>query len=308
MLLSRAFAEKLIMMNKEKIVYFKIYLVLLVFLFAVFPEIKGELKTIKITGKISKKEITFDLYLPGNYKKNGAGYPVIYNLHGRGGSHKSGEAFRAPMEKAVADGILPPVIAVYPDGTKNAWYADSKNQSVLIETNIIKEIMPWIDANYNTKASRGFRVIQGFSMGGYGASLYAVKFPELFSVCINYDGGMWNWDNMLRKTRKWKPVAPVLFDNDKNYYDRNSSPWTLASENSDKIRGRVQFRTLVGSLGPGLQKWRDHIDSLNIKMDYIETKCRHDLKCLHEEAGNGSFRLMAEQFARAIESENKNQE
>ena len=43
-------------------------------------------------------------------------------------------------------------------------------------------------------------------------------------------------------------------------------------------------------------------------MDYIETKCRHDLKCLHEEAGNGSFRLMAEQFARAIESENKNQE
>ena len=57
------------MMNKEKIVYFKIYLVLLVFLFAVFPEIKGELKTIEITGKISKKEITFDLYRPDNYKK-----------------------------------------------------------------------------------------------------------------------------------------------------------------------------------------------------------------------------------------------
>ena len=65
---------------------------------------------------------------------------------------------------------------------------------------------------------------------------------------------------------------------------------------------------MVGSLGPGLQKWRDHIDSLNIKMDYIETKCRHDLKCLHEVSGNGNFRLMAEQFARAIESENKNQE
>ncbi len=76
-------------------------------------------------------------------------------------------------------------------------------------------------------------------MGGYGASLYAVKFPELFSVCINYDGGMWDWDKMLRKTRKWKPVAPVLFGNDKNFYDRNSSPWTLASKNKDKIRGRL---------------------------------------------------------------------
>ena len=89
----------------------------------------------------------------------------------------------------------------------------------------------------------------------------------------------------------------------KKYYDRTSSPWTLASINQDKIRGRLQFRTLVGSLGSGLKKWRDHIYSLNIEMDYVDTKCRHDLKCLHEEAGNGSFRLMAKEFARAIKLE-----
>ena len=56
-------------MNKEKIFHFNVYLVLLGFLFAVFPKIYGKLKTINITGKISKKEITFDLYLPENYKK-----------------------------------------------------------------------------------------------------------------------------------------------------------------------------------------------------------------------------------------------
>ena len=276
-------------------------------LFALLSEVQGELKTINITGKITNKKITFDVYLPKNYNKNGAGYPVIYNLHGRGGSHKSGEAFRVPMQKAIAKGILQPVIGIYPDGTKNGWYADSKDRSILVETNIIREIIPWVDANYNTRASREFRVIQGFSMGGYGASLYAVKFPELFSICINYDGGMWNWENMLRKSRKWEPVAPVLFDNDKKFYDETSSPWNLALVNQDKIRGKLQFRTLVGSLGSGLEKWRDHIHSLSIKMDYVDTKCRHNLKCLHEEAGNESFRLMDKQFSRAIELEIKTQ-
>ena len=208
------------------------------------------------------------------------------------------------MQQAIAKGILQPVIGIYPDGTKNGWYADSKDRSILVETNIIREIIPWVDANYNTRASREFRVIQGFSMGGYGASLYAVKFPELFSICINYDGGMWNWENMLRKSRKWEPVAPVLFDNDKKFYDETSSPWNLALVNQDKIRGKLQFRTLVGSLGSGLEKWRDHIHSLSIKMDYVDTKCRHNLKCLHEEAGNESFRLMDKQFSRAIDLEN----
>lgn len=290
-------------MKTSKLVFFLVVSAL----FALLPEVQGELKTINITGKITNKKITFDIYLPKNYNKNGAGYPVIYNLHGRGGSHKSGEAFRVPMQKAIAMGILQPVIGIYPDGTKNGWYADSKDRSILVETNIIREIIPWVDANYNTRASREFRVIQGFSMGGYGASLYAVKFPELFSICINYDGGMWNWENMLRKSRKWEPVAPVLFDNDKKFYDETSSPWNLALVNQDKIRGKLQFRTLVGSLGSGLEKWRDHIHSLSIKMDYVDTKCRHNLKCLHEEAGNESFRLMDKQFSRAIELEIKTQ-
>ena len=287
-------------MKTSKLVFFLVVSAL----FALLSEVQGELKTINITGKITNKKITFDVYLPKNYNKNGAGYPVIYNLHGRGGSHKSGEAFRVPMQQAIAKGILQPVIGIYPDGTKNGWYADSKDRSILVETNIIREIIPWVDANYNTRASREFRVIQGFSMGGYGASLYAVKFPELFSICINYDGGMWNWENMLRKSRKWEPVAPVLFDNDKKFYDETSSPWNLALVNQDKIRGKLQFRTLVGSLGSGLEKWRDHIHSLSIKMDYVDTKCRHNLKCLHEEAGNESFRLMDKQFSRAIDLEN----
>ncbi|MDP7050366.1 MAG: alpha/beta hydrolase-fold protein [Verrucomicrobiota bacterium] len=290
-------------MNTRKI-YIALRVILLALVLSAVQRVQAELKTEIITGRISGEKITFDIYLPESYSNKGTGYPVIYNLHGRGGSYKSGMAFRVAIKKAIANDILPPVIAVYPDGTKNGWYADSKDRSILIETHIIREIIPWVDANYNTKASRGFRMIQGFSMGGYGASLFAVKFPDLFSVCINYDGAMWNWNNMIRKSKRWQPVAPVMFGNDKTYYDSNSSPWAFATLNQDKIKGRLQFRTLVGSLGSGLQKWRDHLNSLGIEMDYVEAKCRHNLQCLHEEAGDESFRLMTKQFAKAAASPN----
>jgi len=268
-------------------------------------QLNAELVTKTITGPITGDQITFDLYLPESYGERGERYPVIYNLHGRGGSYQSRAQmrFRQAMVRAIAKGILPPVISVYPDGTKNGWYADSKDRTLRIETHIIREIIPWVDENCRTKASRDFRVIQGMSMGGYGASLLAVKFPELFCICVNYDGAMWNWENMTKQSRQWKPVAPVMFDNDREYYERTSSPWTFASFNRDRIKGQVRFRTIVGSLGEWLQNWQNHLHSLGIEMDYVETNCKHNLECLHEAAGEGSFRLMAEQFAKAAKKE-----
>ena len=180
----------------------------------------GTVTTRTFAGPISGDKITLDIYTPDGYRRSGQRYPVIYNLHGRGGAYNSGDPvnFRKAMAEAISKGILPPVIAVYPDGTKNGWYADSKDKTILIETHIIREIIPWVDSEYKTKASKQYRVIQGMSMGGYGASLYAVKFPELFSICINYDGAMWNWDNMTHSSGKWDPVAPIMFDNDEDYY------------------------------------------------------------------------------------------
>ena len=131
-------------------------MILLVFVLSALKPVQGEFKTTTITGKLSGKKITFDIYLPENYRKKGFGYTVIYSLHGRGGFYKNGGAFHPPIKKAIADGVLPPVITVYPDGTKNSWYADSKDRTILIETHIIREIIPWIDTNYNTKPSRGF--------------------------------------------------------------------------------------------------------------------------------------------------------
>jgi enterochelin esterase-like enzyme len=154
-------------------------MILLVFVLSAVKPVQGEFKTTTITEKISGKKITFDIYVPENYRKKGVGYPVIYSLHGRGGFYQNGGAVHPPIKKAIADGVLPPVIAVYPDGTKNSWYADSKDRTILIETHIIREIIPWIDTNYNTKSSRGFRVIPWLFHGRIWSVTLSRKVPRI---------------------------------------------------------------------------------------------------------------------------------
>ena len=72
-------------MNVKK-TYIALPVILLGFVLSAVQQAQGELKTETITGKISGDEITFDIYLSEGYRKQGVGYPVIYNLHGRGGS------------------------------------------------------------------------------------------------------------------------------------------------------------------------------------------------------------------------------
>ena len=80
--------------------YTALSMISLIFLVFAVQKVQGELKTKTITGKVSGKKITFDIYLPESYRKERPGYPVIYNLHGRGGSYKSGGAFHPPHEES----------------------------------------------------------------------------------------------------------------------------------------------------------------------------------------------------------------
>ena len=51
-----------------------------------------------------------------------------------------------------------------------------------METIILKELVPHIDETYRTLASRQGRLIEGFSMGGYGAARLAFKHHEIFGA------------------------------------------------------------------------------------------------------------------------------
>lgn len=129
------------------------------------------------------KEKTFRIILPENYNDETL-YPVLYLLHGASGSyvdwHKNGI-----LEKEAKNYEL---IIVTPDG-ENSWYVDSEiKKGSNYESYLIKDLIPYVDAHYNTIDTFRGRAIAGLSMGGHGAITLASKHPDLFGSASSTSG------------------------------------------------------------------------------------------------------------------------
>ena len=157
--------------------------------------LRGRVGTRRLTGPITGAVINYVVYLPEGYETGSQRFPTIYHLHG--GLQGSWDNERpiitletnriaAALEEAVESELTDAAIIVAPhDPFGLSMWSDSKDGAQPAETMFIQELIPHIDTEYRTPAVRSGRVVQGFSMGGFGAATSAVKYPELFSISIN---------------------------------------------------------------------------------------------------------------------------
>ncbi|MCA9385036.1 hypothetical protein KC717_00145 [Candidatus Dojkabacteria bacterium] len=147
-------------------------------------------------------DVGVNVYTPPGYNASNTSqrYPVIYFLHGAAGneynyfgytsfdqSNPSSILNSENIVKLIQNGEVPPAIVVFPNGKRGSAYKDSGDDKP--ETFIITELIPFIDANYNTIANRSGRSVEGFSMGGGGAAYFGFKYPQLFCTFIGYSPG-----------------------------------------------------------------------------------------------------------------------
>src|SRR5580700_4354026 len=123
-----------------------------------------------------KHEVGYNIYLPPEYAQSDRRFPVIYVLHGASAyQHESALVWTAPtLDQAIKQKQVPPCIYVCGMAGRHSCYTDSPDGTVMGETVVIKELIPHIDANYRTIASRDGRALQGYSAGGFGALKFAV--------------------------------------------------------------------------------------------------------------------------------------
>lgn len=141
-------------------------------------------------------EIRVAVYLPPGYAAAAdRRYPAIWLLHGWLGSIDQfgvsdgkpgfqGMQLASTMDEAIARGTIRETIVVVPEA-RNAYFGSFYANSSVTgnwEDAIVRELLPWIDARYRTVASPAARGIAGFSMGGYGAIMLSMKYPELFGA------------------------------------------------------------------------------------------------------------------------------
>lgn len=121
-------------------------------------------------------EISYSVLLPGNYERKA--YPYLYLLHGVEFSDQDqldkvwlekGDAERILKEYVLAGGK--PMIIVMPNG-HTSFYIDKYDKY------LHEELMPKVESQYKFN---GKRAIAGLSMGGFGTTYHALKYPKEYT-------------------------------------------------------------------------------------------------------------------------------
>ena len=153
-------------------------------------------ETQTIQSKVLGKNVNYTVYLPADYSTSQRTYPVVYLLHGftddNTGWLQFGEINRY-ADKAIADGIIPPMIIVMPNGD-SSFYINSYDGKENYEDFFVNEFMPAVEKEFRIKAEKKYRGVAGLSMGGYGTLIYALKHPDLFAAAAPFSAAVWDDD------------------------------------------------------------------------------------------------------------------
>lgn len=122
----------------------------------------------------------FVIYLPPCYDYDSeTRYPVIYLLHGQTFRDDQWINLGAPQaaDNLIHSGQAEPFIMVFPDD--RYWNLPPGNT---FGDRLIYEIIPFVDANYRTRAERHSRALGGLSRGGGWAIHYTLTRYDLFGM------------------------------------------------------------------------------------------------------------------------------
>lgn len=220
-------------------------------------------------------QISYHLYKPAAYlRDDGRRYPVVYWLHGSGGGLRGIKPLALLVDSAIEKGHVPPFLLVFVNGLRLGMYVDWANGRAPLETVIVHELVPHIDASYRTISTREGRVLDGFSMGGYGAARLGFKYPDIFrGVSIMGAGPM--QETLASTPRASGKQADELL---REVYGgsqatfRALSPRRHATENAAVISQESLVRLVIGSRDETFQNnlaFHEHLVALSIPHDWI---------------------------------------
>jgi enterochelin esterase-like enzyme len=272
----------------------------------VLPEVDApRVQRVLLESKAAGRQVSFHVFKPEIYEtEKDRRFPVLYWLHGTGGGLAGIPRIAEFFDRAMREGRIPPMIVVFPNGLAESMWCDSKDGTAPIETVVIKELIPHVDATFRTIAGRKGRIIEGFSMGGFGAARLGFKYPQIFGAVSILAGGPLDLDfagprataNPAERARILKGV----FGDDLDYY-RAQHPITIAEQQAEAVRGNGIVRIAVGSLDSSVplnRAYSEHLSKLKIDRAFsIVPEAGHDTLALLQGLGEANWEFYQKAFA-----------
>jgi len=223
----------------------------------------------------AQSEVSYHIYTPEVYdREKSRRFPVLYWLHGTGGGLSGIRPLVNHFDGAIRAGKIPPMLVVFPNGLSSSMWCDSKDGSVPMETVVVKELLPHIDATFRTIASRDGRLIEGFSMGGYGAGRLGFKYQNNFGAISMLGSGPLDPEFKVApraSPEERKRLLQTVYGGDLDYF-KAQSPWVLAEQNAVAVRGSTRVRQVVGDLDETLALNREfHLHLTRLKLPHTFT-------------------------------------
>ena len=154
------------------------------------------------------------IYLPPGYAASAdKRYPVLYLLHGFTGTNRTwlippgvipddpptdngygraGFVDAERMDAFIADGVIPALIIVAPNGNNAYKHSFWVNSPVTgnWEDYVVEDVIGYIDVNYRTLKSPASRGIAGHSGGANGAMFLAMRHADIFGSVYSIAPGL----------------------------------------------------------------------------------------------------------------------
>ena len=223
--------------------------------------------------QLVNQNIGFCIYLPPSYATaTKQRFPVIYNLHGNGGTEFTSLDSIRLLDEGISAGRWPEMIMVLPNGGHNTFYKNSADGKYPMESIFLKELIPFIDTNYRTIASREGRCIEGFSMGGRGATRLGLKHPEMFCSLFCQAG---NVPHLLDQFDSTEPAErkKLLLGEDRTAWEADDL-YAVATKNANLIKKNVRIQIACGTKDGGhiktIRDFHQYLQDLEIDHTYIE--------------------------------------
>ena len=247
-------------------------------------------------------EVGYCIYLPPGYEKSeraNSRYPVVYYLHGgRPGSELKSVGLSVFIEKAIQSNRIPPMIYVFINGGPMSHYDYPQIKNGQGESVFIKELIPHVDSNYRTIASREGRGIEGFSQGGRGTTRIMFRHPELF--CSAAPGGSGFATEKKISENNGHENDHVVFAEGYNAYD------TARLYASSKKQKQYPLRILihVGTKGSNYDNnlaYMQFLNQLGIEFEkLIVQDAPHSARIIYEQQGDTLMKFHAHNLSAAM--------